>query len=99
MMLGSGDPTPFDGYALFALCLLATILLVGCILGPRWLSHSATLVRWGATILAALIVAAVLIVTPTTNGIVAAGRLLTLWPAASAVAALFLVWSWRLGHF
>ena len=99
MTLGSGDPTPFDGYAMFALCLLATALLVGCILGPRWLSYSATLVRWGATVLAALVVATVLVLTPTTNGIAAAGRLVTLWPAAVAVAALFLAWSWRIGHF
>jgi hypothetical protein len=99
MMLGSGDPTPFDEYALIALCLLATALLVGCILGPRWVSKSATLLRWGAAMLATLIFAAVLVLTPTTSGIVATGRLLTLWPAAIAVAVLFLIWSWRLGHF
>lgn len=98
-MLGSGDPTPFDEYALIALCLLVAVLLVGCILGPRWVSSGATLVRWGATIIAMLIFAAVLVLTPATNGIVAAGRMITLWPAAIAVAILFLVWSWRLGHF
>jgi hypothetical protein len=99
MLLGSGDPTPFDGYALIALCTLAAVLLVGCILGPRWASHTAMLLRWGAMVVAAMIFAAVLIFTPTTSAIVSAGRLLTLWPAATAVAVLFLVWSWRLGHF
>ena len=98
-MLGSGDPTLFDGYALLALCLLAITLLVGCIVGLRWVSYAATLVRYGATISAALIVAAVLILTPTISGVVSAGRLVTLWPAAIAVAVLFLVWSWRIGHF
>ena len=99
MLLGSGDPTPYDAYALAALCALAATLFVGCILGPKWVSHSATLLRWGATVLAAGIVAAVLIFTPTTSGIVGAGRMLTLLPAAVAVAVLFFVWSWRVGHF
>ena len=99
MLLGSGDPTPFDGYATATLCTLAAVLLVGCILGPRWATHAAMLLRWGAVLVAAVLVAAVLILTPTTSAIVSAGRLLTLWPAAAAVAVLFLVWSWRLGHF
>ena len=99
MMLGSGDPTPLDTYALLALCLLACMLLLGCILGPRWLSSAATFVRYGALVCAAVIMAVVLLLTPATSGIVAAGRLLTLWPAAFAVAVLFLAWSWRLGHF
>jgi hypothetical protein len=99
MMLGSGNPTPFDEYALVALCVLATALLVGCILGPRWVSQSATVVRWGALVLATLIVAALLVVTPSSAAVVAAGRLFTLWPATIAVIFLFLVWSWRLGHF
>ena len=99
MMTGSGDPTPFDGYALLALCVLAAALLVGCILGPRWGSAMATGVRWGALCLAIAVTAAVLILTPTMSGVVGAGRLLTLWPAAITAVVLFLVWSWRLGHF
>jgi hypothetical protein len=99
MITGSGDPTPFDGYALVALCLLAVALLVGCVLGPRWESSTATLVRWGALGLAAAITIAVHILTPTVSGIASAGRLLTLWPATIASVVLFLVWSWRLGHF
>ena len=97
-MLGSGDPTPLDGYALVALCLLTITLLVGCILGPRWVSLTATVVRYGAMLAAALIVAGVLVLTPSTSGIVSAGRIVTLWPAAIAAAVLFLAWSWRLGH-
>ena len=99
MMLGSGDPTPFDGYALLALCVLAAVLLAGCLLGARWESAAALVLRWGAVVLAALIVALVLIVTPTTTGAVGAGRLITLYPAAALVGVLLLVWSWRLGHW
>ena len=99
MMLGSGDPTPYDMPALVVLCLLAALMLVGCIMGQEWQSLSATVVRWGDVILALLILAVVLIVTPATSGIVGAGRLVTLWPAALSIVALFLIWSWRIGHF
>ena len=99
MMLGSGDPTPFDGYALFALCLLAAFLLIGCVLGSRWTSSAAMLLRWGALGLAVLVLGAVLIITPTTSGTVGAGRVLTLYPAAVTVVVLFLAWSWRSGRF
>lgn len=98
MMLGSGDPTPYDGYALFALCLLAMFLLIGCVLGPRWSSNAASVLRWGALGLAVLVIGTVFVVTPTTSGAVGAGRLFTLAPAAGAVVVLFLVWSWRVGH-
>ena len=99
MMLGSGDPTPYDMPALVALCLLASLMLVGCIMGQEWQSLSATMVRRGAVILAVLILAAVLILTPTTSGIVGAGRLMTVWPAALLTVVLFLIWSRRIGHF
>jgi hypothetical protein len=99
MMLGSGDPTPYDMPALMVLCLLAALMLVGCVLGQEWQSLLATVVRWGAVILAVFIVAGVLIITPTISGIVGAGRLLTLWPAALSIVAFFLIWSWRIGHF
>jgi hypothetical protein len=56
------------------------------------------LFRRGAMGLAVLLLGAVLIITPTTSGTVGAGRLLTLFPAAAAVAVLFLIWSWRIGH-
>ena len=99
MMLGSGDPTPYDMPVLVALCLLAALMLVGCIVGQEWQSLSATMVRWGAVILAVLIVAAVLSLTSTTSGAVGAGRLMTVWPAALSIVVLFLIWSWRIGHF
>lgn len=35
MMLGSGDPTPYDMPALVALCLLAALMPVGCIVGQE----------------------------------------------------------------
>lgn len=98
-MIGSGDPTPFDGYALMALCFLAAALLIGCVLGPRWGSSTATFIRWGALCLAIAVTSAVLILTPTISGTVGAGRVITLWPAAITTVVLFLVWSWRLGHF
>ena len=98
-MLGSGDPTPFDFYAMVAICTMAVTLLFGCVLGPSWTSNSAILIRWGATILALLVFFSVQIVTPTTNGAVGAGGLIILWPAAFTVVVLFFVWSWRIGHF
>ena len=98
-MLGSTDPAPFDTYAVTVLCAMAVVLLVGCILGPRWASHWATGVRWGVVVFSVVILAAVFTVTPTANGMVGAGRMLTLLPAAVAVVALFLVWCWRVGHF
>ncbi len=99
MMLGSGDPTPLDFYAMVAICTMAVTLLFGCVLGPSWITNSAALVRWGATILALVVFISVQFVTPTMSGAVGAGRLITLWPAAFSVVVLFLVWSWRIGHF
>jgi hypothetical protein len=98
MMFGSGDPTRFDVAATALLCGLAMLLLVGCVVGPRWASPAATFTRWLAVALAAAIVTGVLTVTPTMSGTVGAGRMITLWPSAAAVAIFFLIWSWRLGH-
>ncbi len=97
-MLGSGNPTPLDGYAMVVLCSLALVLLVGCMVGPRWIAGAADACRWGALLLSMAMFAAVLVITPTTTAIVGAGRLLTLYPAAAAVTLLFLGWSWRIGH-
>ena len=98
MILGSGNPTPYDLYALAALCLLALILLLGAIFGPGWASGLASAVRWGSAVLAVAIMVTVLLVTPTTDGIVGAGRLLTLWPALATCIVFFLVWSWRVAR-
>ena len=98
-MLGAGNPTPLDGYAVVALCVLAAILLFGFLIGPKWTSNIANWVRWGALVLSAVVLVAVLLVTPTTSGIIGAGRMLSLYPAAIAVVVLFLAWCWRIGHF
>jgi len=97
-MLGSDDPTPFDGYAFLALCVMALVLLAGCVAGPRWTTAAAQWVRWGALLLSALVLSVVLIVTPTTSGVTGAGRLLTLYPVGAVVGVLFLAWSRRLGR-
>ncbi len=96
-MLGSGDPTPYDGYALIALSALVVMLLTGCILGPTWSTAVASIVRRAALGLVVLILGAVLIVTPTSSGAVGAGRMITIFPAAALAVLLFVVWSWRAG--
>ncbi len=45
--------------------------------------------------LAVIATAVVLLVTPTRNGIVGAGRLLTLGPAAALVTLAYALWGWR----
>lgn len=97
-MLGAGDPTPYDLQALALLVVLALVLLAGCVFGPGWSPEVGRRVRWTVLVLAAVIVLAVSLVTPTGNGIVGAGRLLTLWPAAALNLLLFVVWSWRAGR-
>lgn len=97
-MLGSGNPTPFDGYAMLTLCIMALVLLTGCAAGPRWTAAWAPWVRWGALLLSLLALGIVLIVTPTTSGVTGAGRLLSLYPAAGVVGILFLAWTWRVGR-
>lgn len=88
-MTGSGDPTPLDAYALVLLGLLAVVLVAGWIRGAGWKT------RWGAAAAAVLTFTAVHAVTPTTNGVVGAGRLLTLWPALVINLVLFCLWTWR----
>jgi len=97
-MLGSGDPTPYDGYALIALSALAVLLLIGCILGQTWSIAVASIVRRAAFGLVVLVLGAVLIVTPTSSGAVGAGRMITIFPASALATLLFIVWSWRAGH-
>jgi hypothetical protein len=92
MMPGSGDPTPYGTYVLVALCVLAGVLLLGGLFGPRWASGLATGLRRGALYLAILVFVAVFIVTPTPYASWTRGRLITLWPAFLAM------WSWRIGH-
>jgi len=94
-MLGSGNPTPYDVPAIIVLVLLGLTLLTGAILGPRWSGDAATLTRWSSAMVSALLLAAVHHLTPTTNGIIGAGRLITLWPAFAANMLLFALWTWR----
>lgn len=97
-MIGSGNPAPYDLLVFIALCLLALVLLVGAIIGLRWSSNGAAIVRYGSLILSFLIVTVVYWLWPTTNAFVGAGRLVTLWPAVAANVVFFLAWSWRIGH-
>jgi len=39
------------------------------------------------------------VVTPTTNGIIGAARLLFIWPAVALMVVSYLIWSWRAGSF
>jgi hypothetical protein len=94
-MLGSGNPTPYDVPAIIVLVLFGLTLLTGAILGPRWSGDAATLTRWSSAMVSALLLAAGHHLTPTTNGIIGAGRLITLWPAFAANMLLFALWTWR----
>lgn len=98
-MLGSGNPTPYDGYALAILGVLAAVLLVGAVVGTRLTAAWAGHLRWGAVLASLAVLGAVLLFTPTTNAIVGAGRMLTLWPTTFGCVVFFLLWSWRIGHF
>jgi len=96
-MLGSGNPTPYDVRGFVALVLLSAVLACGAVIGGHWQFPAALLVRRGASACIILVMAAVYIWTPTTNGIVGAARLLFLWTAAVIGIVLFGVWSWRAG--
>ncbi len=97
-MLGSGDPTPYDFPLVGLLVCCAALLLAGSILGAGWASSLATALRRGSLAVAIAGTAVVLIVWPTRDGIVGAGRLLTIWPALAVVVVLFIVWSVRAGR-
>ena len=97
-MFGSGDPTPYDFPLIFFLVALAIVMFVGASVGSTWSPSTATLVRRGSMIVAIIAIVAVHIITPTTNGIVGAGRIMFLWPAIALAVIAFLVWSWRVGR-
>lgn len=96
IMIGSGNPTPYDAPALVALVLLCLILLFGCILGPRWDGDAAAITRWSAAVISVLVLAAVHGLTPTPSGLIGAGRLVTLWPVFVVNLLLFIFWTWRM---
>jgi len=98
-MLGSGNPTPFDIGAFMVLSCMAVLLLLGVMLDEDCLAGKGDLLRRSMIILSTMLFVLVLVVYPTTNGMVGAGRLMTLWPAFLLNLILFLIWSWRSGKF
>jgi hypothetical protein len=96
-MLGSGNPTPYDIPLAVFLALIALLLLGGAITASSWSPSVAALVRRVAVLVAVAAFAVVMIVTPTTNGIIGAGRVLFVWPPLALAVIGYLVWSWRVG--
>ena len=68
-------------YDIPLICLLAALAIV---------MFAALLVGIAATVV-------VRVVTPTTNGIIGAGRVLFVWPAIALAVIAYVVWSWRAG--
>jgi hypothetical protein len=97
-MLGSGNPTPYDIPLLVLLAALALVLFIGAGTANAWSPTTATLVRRGAMVVAIGTTVLVHVVTPTTNGIIGAARMLFIWPALALTVIAFLVWSWRVGR-
>lgn len=97
-MFGSGNPTPYDIPLIVLLVALGTLLLIGAATTASWSPTTGTVVRRGAMLVAIAAIAVVHIVTPTTNGIIGAARVLFVWPPIALTVIGFLVWSWRAGH-
>jgi len=97
-MLGSGNPTPYDLPLIGLLVVIAVLLFAGSATASAWSPATATIVRRGGLLLAVAATAVVMVVTPTTNGIIGAGRVLMVWPAFGATVLGYLIWSWRAGR-
>lgn len=97
-MLGSGDPTPYDAGLVLLLLGLAVLLTVGAVTAGLWSPAVAATIRRSAVLLAVCATALVLVRTPTRNGMVGAGRVISVWPALAATALSYLAWSWRAGR-
>jgi hypothetical protein len=97
-MLGSGDPTPYDAGLVLLLLALAVLLAVGAVTAGQWSPGAGAAARRSALVLAVCATAIVLVRTPTRNGMVGAGRAISVWPALAATALAYLVWSWRAGR-
>jgi hypothetical protein len=97
-MLGSGNPTPYDTPLFLLLVVLALLLIVGAVTATSWSPGTATIVRRAAAILAIGATVVVFRITPTTNGIIGAARVLFIWPALAVTVIAYAVWSWRAGR-
>jgi len=98
MILGSSDPTPYDLTGVVVLAACGAVLLLGVLTGPSWTPVIATITRRGLFAVAALVFIAILVLTPTRNGVIGAGRLLSIWPIFILDGILFGLWSWRAGR-
>jgi len=98
-MLGSGNPTPYDIPLVVFLVCLALLLFSGAATASSWLPTTAAVVRRGAALVAIAVTVVVVVITPTTNGIIGAWRMLSVWPALAVTMLGYLVWSWRAGSF
>ena len=96
-MFGSGNPTPYDTPLFVLLVVLALLLITGAVTATSWSPSTATIVRRGAALVAIGATVVVFRVTPTTNGIIGATRVLFIWPALAVGAIAYFVWSWRAG--
>ena len=96
-MLGSGNPTPYDTPLFVLLVVVAVLLITGALTAASWSPSTAAIVRRGAALVAICATVVVFRVTPTTNGIIGAARVLFIWPALAVGVIAYLAWSWRAG--
>jgi hypothetical protein len=96
-MLGSGNPTPYDVPLAVVLALIALLLLAGAMTASSWSPSVAAMVRRASLAVAIAAFAVVMVVTPTTNGMIGAWRVLFVWPPLGLAVIGYLVWSWRVG--
>ena len=73
-MFGSGHPMPYDISLICLLAALAIVMFVGAASTGSWSPATATLVRRAALLVGIAATVVVRVVTPTTNGIIGAGR-------------------------
>ncbi len=97
-MIGSGDPTPYDFPLLVLFAMIAIVFVAGAIAGATWPAAIASALRRGGLLFAICALAAVLVISPTQNGIAGAGRVITIWPAFAIVVIAFIAFSWRAGR-
>jgi hypothetical protein len=97
-MLGTGNPAPYDAALIALLLALALLLAIGTATAGAWQPATAAWVRRGALLLGGAATVFVFSRTPTSNGIVGAGRMLTVWPALGALLIAYVAWSWRAGR-